>query len=219
MHGHQLLPARARARDGELLCVFWGGGGGGLCVSVCVDACGARACAGVLAGRASSFGSYFTRPTPRPTPDQPLLRPRVYTHTHTHTHTTGRRLPRVHDHRGLCALDGAQDGRCVRRACVAVVAAARLPGKGGTLVLCIAPATNLTQNQPPQNHQPKTPNTTRARPKNKNKNKGFKGRYLAEYLAVGEAPDEIRNVCRQRSRWTKGHMQVCWWWVGAWVRG
>ena len=37
---------------------------------------------------------------------------------------------------------------------------------------------------------------------------GFKGRYLAEYLAVGEAPDEIRNVCRQRSRWTKGHMQV-----------
>lgn len=25
---------------------------------------------------------------------------------------------------------------------------------------------------------------------------------------VGEAPDEIRNVCRQRSRWTKGHMQV-----------
>jgi hypothetical protein len=30
----------------------------------------------------------------------------------------------------------------------------------------------------------------------------------AEYLAVGEAPDEIRNVCRQRSRWTKGHMQV-----------
>jgi cellulose synthase/poly-beta-1,6-N-acetylglucosamine synthase-like glycosyltransferase len=29
---------------------------------------------------------------------------------------------------------------------------------------------------------------------------GFKGRYLPEYLAVGEAPDEIRNVCRQRSR-------------------
>lgn len=25
---------------------------------------------------------------------------------------------------------------------------------------------------------------------------------------VGEAPDEIRNVCRQRSRWTKGHMQI-----------
>jgi cellulose synthase/poly-beta-1,6-N-acetylglucosamine synthase-like glycosyltransferase len=40
------------------------------------------------------------------------------------------------------------------------------------------------------------------------KSAGFKGRYLAEYLAVGEAPDEIRNVCRQRSRWTKGHMQV-----------
>lgn len=27
-------------------------------------------------------------------------------------------------------------------------------------------------------------------------------------LQVGEAPDEIRNVCRQRSRWTKGHMQI-----------
>jgi len=40
------------------------------------------------------------------------------------------------------------------------------------------------------------------------KSAGFKGRYLAEYLAVGEAPDEIRNVCRQRSRWTKGHMQI-----------
>jgi cellulose synthase/poly-beta-1,6-N-acetylglucosamine synthase-like glycosyltransferase len=30
----------------------------------------------------------------------------------------------------------------------------------------------------------------------------------AEYLAVGEAPEELRNVLRQRSRWTKGHMQV-----------
>jgi cellulose synthase/poly-beta-1,6-N-acetylglucosamine synthase-like glycosyltransferase len=40
------------------------------------------------------------------------------------------------------------------------------------------------------------------------KSAGFKGRYLCEYLAVGEAPDEIRNVCRQRSRWTKGHMQI-----------
>jgi cellulose synthase/poly-beta-1,6-N-acetylglucosamine synthase-like glycosyltransferase len=25
---------------------------------------------------------------------------------------------------------------------------------------------------------------------------------------VGEAPEELRNVMRQRSRWTKGHMQV-----------
>lgn len=33
---------------------------------------------------------------------------------------------------------------------------------------------------------------------------GYKGQYLLEYLAVGEAPDEIRNVFRQRSRWTKG---------------
>ncbi len=31
---------------------------------------------------------------------------------------------------------------------------------------------------------------------------------MAEYLAVGEAPEELRNILRQRSRWTKGHMQV-----------
>jgi hypothetical protein len=37
---------------------------------------------------------------------------------------------------------------------------------------------------------------------------GYKGAYLLKYIAVGEAPDEIRNVFRQRSRWTKGHMQV-----------
>lgn len=37
---------------------------------------------------------------------------------------------------------------------------------------------------------------------------GFKGRYLPQYLAVGEAPEEARNIFRQRSRWTKGHMQV-----------
>ena len=40
------------------------------------------------------------------------------------------------------------------------------------------------------------------------KSAGFQGRYLAEYLAVGEAPEELRNILRQRSRWTKGHMQV-----------
>eukprot|EP00878_Enallax_costatus_P040689 GHUV01047038.1.p1 GENE.GHUV01047038.1~~GHUV01047038.1.p1 ORF type:complete len:153 (+),score=48.20 GHUV01047038.1:564-1022(+) len=37
---------------------------------------------------------------------------------------------------------------------------------------------------------------------------GFNGRYLPEYLAIGEAPEEVRAVTRQRSRWTKGHMQV-----------
>lgn len=26
-----------------------------------------------------------------------------------------------------------------------------------------------------------------------------------EYLAIGEAPDEIRNAFQQRSRWCKGH--------------
>lgn len=28
-------------------------------------------------------------------------------------------------------------------------------------------------------------------------------RYVQEYLAVGEAPDQIRNCFQQRSRWTK----------------
>lgn len=28
-------------------------------------------------------------------------------------------------------------------------------------------------------------------------------RYIQEYLAVGEAPDQIRNCFQQRSRWTK----------------
>ncbi len=32
--------------------------------------------------------------------------------------------------------------------------------------------------------------------------------YLNEYLAIGEAPEEIRNIFRQRSRWCKGQMQV-----------
>jgi hypothetical protein len=37
---------------------------------------------------------------------------------------------------------------------------------------------------------------------------GCRGAYLGEFLAQGEAPTEVRNVFRQRSRWTKGHMQV-----------
>jgi cellulose synthase/poly-beta-1,6-N-acetylglucosamine synthase-like glycosyltransferase len=28
------------------------------------------------------------------------------------------------------------------------------------------------------------------------------------FAQVGEAPDEVRGVMRQRSRWCKGHMQV-----------
>ncbi|GFH10434.1 uncharacterized protein HaLaN_05744, partial [Haematococcus lacustris] len=36
---------------------------------------------------------------------------------------------------------------------------------------------------------------------------GYQATYLMLYLAVGEAPEEIRNVFRQRSRWTKGHFQ------------
>lgn len=40
------------------------------------------------------------------------------------------------------------------------------------------------------------------------KKHGYKGSYLLDYIAQGEAPDEVRNVMRQRSRWCKGHMQV-----------
>ena len=28
-------------------------------------------------------------------------------------------------------------------------------------------------------------------------------RYVQDYLAIGEAPDQIRNCFQQRSRWTK----------------
>jgi len=31
----------------------------------------------------------------------------------------------------------------------------------------------------------------------------WKCRYVEEYLAVGEAPEEVRNCFQQRSRWTK----------------
>jgi cellulose synthase/poly-beta-1,6-N-acetylglucosamine synthase-like glycosyltransferase len=41
------------------------------------------------------------------------------------------------------------------------------------------------------------------------KAKNYKAGYLNEYLAIGEAPEEPRNIFRQRSRWCKGQMQVC----------
>ena len=37
---------------------------------------------------------------------------------------------------------------------------------------------------------------------------GWNCRYVQEYLAIGEAPDQIRNCYQQRSRWCKGHFQV-----------
>ena len=40
------------------------------------------------------------------------------------------------------------------------------------------------------------------------KGAGYEAVYLREYLAVGEAPEEVRNIFRQRSRWCKGQMQV-----------
>ena len=33
---------------------------------------------------------------------------------------------------------------------------------------------------------------------------GWRCRYVQEYLAIGEAPTDIRNCFQQRSRWTKG---------------
>lgn len=37
---------------------------------------------------------------------------------------------------------------------------------------------------------------------------GYKSVYMKEYLAYGEAPEDMRNILRQRSRWCKGQMQV-----------
>ncbi|KAK9842280.1 hypothetical protein WJX81_004432 [Elliptochloris bilobata] len=37
---------------------------------------------------------------------------------------------------------------------------------------------------------------------------GWNCRYVQEYLAIGEAPDQIRNCYQQRSRWCKGHFQI-----------
>ena len=34
-------------------------------------------------------------------------------------------------------------------------------------------------------------------------------RYVAEYLAIGEAPHETRNCFQQRSRWCKVHAPFC----------
>lgn len=51
------------------------------------------------------------------------------------------------------------------------------------------------------------------------KAKGYKAGYLNEYLAIGEAPEEPRNIFRQRSRWCKGQMQVCVTGVCGWASG
>ena len=40
------------------------------------------------------------------------------------------------------------------------------------------------------------------------KKRGWQCRYVSEYLAIGEAPEEVRNCFQQRSRWSKGHFQV-----------
>lgn len=40
------------------------------------------------------------------------------------------------------------------------------------------------------------------------KRRNWQCRYVDEYLALGEAPDEVRNCFQQRSRWAKGHFQL-----------
>ncbi|CAL8470908.1 g10450 [Coccomyxa elongata] len=42
---------------------------------------------------------------------------------------------------------------------------------------------------------------------------GWHCRYVQEYLAIGEAPDQIRNCYQQRSRWCKGHFQIMFNWM------
>lgn len=37
---------------------------------------------------------------------------------------------------------------------------------------------------------------------------GYKSIYMKEYLAYGEAPEDMRSILKQRSRWCKGQMQV-----------
>ncbi|KAK9785110.1 hypothetical protein WJX73_006875 [Symbiochloris irregularis] len=44
------------------------------------------------------------------------------------------------------------------------------------------------------------------------KSHGWHCRYVEEYLAIGEAPDQVRNCFQQRSRWAKGHFQVVFSW-------
>ena len=40
------------------------------------------------------------------------------------------------------------------------------------------------------------------------KKRQWQCRYVQEYLAIGEAPEEVRNCFQQRSRWSKGHFQT-----------
>ena len=44
---------------------------------------------------------------------------------------------------------------------------------------------------------------------------GWHCRYVQEYLAIGEAPEQIRNCYQQRSRWCKARARLPAWWLGA----
>lgn len=39
---------------------------------------------------------------------------------------------------------------------------------------------------------------------------GWRCRYVPQYLAIGEAPQDTRQAFQQRSRWCKGHFQTFW---------
>lgn len=39
---------------------------------------------------------------------------------------------------------------------------------------------------------------------------GWQCRYVQQYNAIGEAPEEVRQCFQQRSRWCKGHFQTFW---------
>ena len=41
------------------------------------------------------------------------------------------------------------------------------------------------------------------------KKRNWSCRYVCDYLAIGEAPDQIRNCFQQRSRWTKVSQPPC----------
>ena len=41
------------------------------------------------------------------------------------------------------------------------------------------------------------------------KKRNWSCRYVCDYLAIGEAPDQIRNCFQQRSRWTKVRLPPC----------
>ena len=48
---------------------------------------------------------------------------------------------------------------------------------------------------------------------------GWHCRYVQEYLAIGEAPHEVRNMYQQRSRWTKASLAISVWGIEGFAGG